>query len=302
MSEVKGHTVEEVHRAIQELAYSYYMRGKNIQYNSMKVHFFSPEEATCHNVNYLTCSRLARNIYHELFGITLPTPTEQLIKYSRENIGSPEVIAYSHINSEKNVEMKVYSPEEPNKYKTLINPSVKDIIPLVDVGDVLCYTGHTILIYKIEKDEKGIVKDVIIIESIHGKGKAYVNSKIANRVKLPKGGEFAGPNHFLYLNEKMNSNFEEGLLQGSIGLKKLSKYKHWVNLNNAERKDEYSIMRFVHKDSNGNAILKFNANDLIQTNQILSDGIVILSENQLDRARKYNHLFIEKTVEHLIII
>lgn len=297
MSEVKGHKVEEVHKAIQELAYSYYMRGKNIQYNSMKVHFFSPEEATSQNVNYLTCSRLARNIYHELFNITLPTPTEQLLAYSRQNIGSPEVIAYSHINSEKNVEMKIYSPKEPNKYKTIINPSIKDIIPLVEVGDVLCYTGHTILIYKIEKDENGIVKDAIIMESGHGKGKAYVNSKISNKVKLSKGAEFGGPNHFLYLNEKMNSKFEEGLLQGSIGLKKLSKYKHWVNLNTQQRKDEYSILRFVHKDPNGNAILKFNSNDLIQTNQILNDEIIILSENQLDRVRKYNHLFIEKTVD-----
>ena len=69
----------------------------------------------------------------------------------------------------------------------LINPSIKDIIPLVNVGDVLCYTAHTILIYKIEKDENGYVKEAIIIESGHGKGKSYVNSKIANKVKLPNG-------------------------------------------------------------------------------------------------------------------
>ena len=298
MSNIKGHTVEEVHRAIQELAYSYYMRGKNIQYNTMKSHFFSPEEATYQNVNYLTCSRLARNIYHELFNITLPTPTEHLLAYSRENIGNPEVIAYSHINSDKNVEMKIYSPEEPNKYKILINPSIKDIIPLVNVGDVLCYTGHTILIYKIEKDENGYVKEAIIIESGHGKGKSYVNSKIANKVKLPNGSEFAGPNHFLYLNEKNNSKFKEGLIQGSIGLKKFSTYKHWVNLNNTQqRKDEYTILRFIHKDSNGNAILKFNATDLVNSNQILNDEIIILSQNQLDRVRKFNHLYIEKTVD-----
>ena len=38
--------VEDVHKALQEIAYSYYMRGKDIQYNSHKVHYFSPEEAT----------------------------------------------------------------------------------------------------------------------------------------------------------------------------------------------------------------------------------------------------------------
>ena len=68
---------------------------------------------------------------------------------------------------------------------TLINPSIKDIIPLVQVGDILCYTGHTFLIYDIEKDNDGKVIDAIIMESGHGKGIAYVNSKIGKeRIKL----------------------------------------------------------------------------------------------------------------------
>ena len=49
-------------------------------------------------------------------------------------------------------EMKIYSSKESNNYTTLINPSLKDIIPLVQVGDVLTYTGHTFLIY--ESDNK----------------------------------------------------------------------------------------------------------------------------------------------------
>ena len=31
--------------------------------------------------------------------------------------------------------MKIYSPKESNKFKTLINPSIQDIIPLVQIGD-----------------------------------------------------------------------------------------------------------------------------------------------------------------------
>ena len=64
---------EDVHKALQEVAYNYYMRGKDIQYNSHKVHYFSPEEATSQNVNYLVCSGFTRNVYRELLNITIPT-------------------------------------------------------------------------------------------------------------------------------------------------------------------------------------------------------------------------------------
>jgi len=156
--------VEDVHKALQEVAYSYYMRGKDIQYNSHKVHYFSPEEATSQNVNYLVCSGFTRNVYRELLNITIPVVTASLLAYSKENIGSPEVIFYSHINENKQIETKIYSPKSSNKYKTLMNPSIKEIIPLVQVGDVLTYTGHTFLIYEVEKDSAGKVIDAIIMD------------------------------------------------------------------------------------------------------------------------------------------
>jgi len=179
--------VQDVLKALQEVAYSYYMRGKDIQYNSHKVHFFSPEEATSQNVNYMVCSGFTRNVYRELLNITIPLVTEDLLTYSKENIGSPEVVFYAHINENKQVEGSIYSPKESNKLKTIINPSLKDVIPLVQVGDVLTYSGHTFLIYDVERDSTGKVTDAIIMESGHGRGRAYVNSKIAQKVKFPNG-------------------------------------------------------------------------------------------------------------------
>jgi len=201
------------------------MRGKDIQYNSHKVHYFSPEEATFQNINYLVCSGFTRNVYRELLNITIPVGTASLLAYSKENIGSPEVIFYSHINENKQLEAKIYSPKASNKYKTLMNPSIKDIIPLVQIGDVLTHTGHAFLIYDIEKDSTGKLIDAIIMESSHGKGEAYVNSKIAKKVKLSNGVDFAGPTHFLYLNSYINTNFKDGREQGSVGLNRLSTYK-----------------------------------------------------------------------------
>ena len=209
-------TFDEVQIALKEVAYSYYMRGKFIQYNSLKVNWFSPEEATSQNINYLVCSGFTRNVYRELLNITIPLATMSLLTYAKNNVGSPEVIAYSHINTNNEVEMNLYSPKEVNKVKTMISPSLKDIIHLVRIGDVLTYTGHTFLIYDVIKDNKGKVIDAIIMESGHGRGRAYVNSKIARKVKLSNGQDFAGPNHFLYLNSKLNSDFKEGRVQGSV--------------------------------------------------------------------------------------
>jgi uncharacterized repeat protein (TIGR02543 family) len=83
-------------KAFQEVAYAYYMRGPRIQYNSMKGNpsWFSPEEATAQNSNYLVCSAFAKNVYYDLLGIKIPPYTESLIEYTREHVGSPEVVGY----------------------------------------------------------------------------------------------------------------------------------------------------------------------------------------------------------------
>jgi hypothetical protein len=100
---------EQVQTALKEIAYGYYMRGKNIQYNTLKLEWFNPEEATEQNINYLVCSGLTKNVYRQLFNITIPQFTKDLLKYSRENIGKPEVVLYSNISSNKKMEMKIYS-------------------------------------------------------------------------------------------------------------------------------------------------------------------------------------------------
>ena len=81
-------------KAFQEVAYSYYMRGKYIQYNFPKVHHFSPEEATAQNINYMVCSGFTRSVYGELLNITIPTGTKSLLSYSKKNLGNPEVVLY----------------------------------------------------------------------------------------------------------------------------------------------------------------------------------------------------------------
>ena len=98
-------TLEEVRKAIQEVSYSYYMRGKYIQYNDKKDGFFPPEDATQQNINFLVCTTFTQTVFIELLNISIPAAPGTLLSYSYDNLGSPEVIAYSKINKDNNMEM-----------------------------------------------------------------------------------------------------------------------------------------------------------------------------------------------------
>lgn len=95
-TQANGTGLSEFKKALQEVAYAYYMRGPQIQYNSMKVSYYSPEEATSQNINYMVCSGFNRNVYNELLNIKTPNATSDLLNYGKKYIGDPEVIAYGY--------------------------------------------------------------------------------------------------------------------------------------------------------------------------------------------------------------
>ena len=136
ISYASNSTIEEVQNGLKEMAYSYYMRGKNIQYCLSKIGVFSPEDAPNQNIQYIVCTALVTCTYKEFLGINLPSKSN-FIPYARENIGNPEVIVYSYINDNNIPEMKIYNPNKKNKYEIISNPSISDIIPLVKIGDIL---------------------------------------------------------------------------------------------------------------------------------------------------------------------
>ena len=94
------------------------------------------------------------------------------------------MVAYSYIRDKNISELKIYSPKEENKYKLISNPTINDIIPLLQIGDILVYTGHTQTIYDIEKDKNGKVIYSIIMESYQGSGLTYVKTKIRHHFNI----------------------------------------------------------------------------------------------------------------------
>ena len=271
------------------------MRGRNIQYNQGKLGYFSPEEATEQNLNFEVCATFVRNVYRELLNITF-TYDEGSIIYTRENLGEPEVIAYSYINNKSEPVLLLYTPGEKNYRNITKNFSIKDIIKVVQVGDILTYSGHTKLIYDLERDSDGNVIDAFFMESAQGIGKSYTNTKVCRHRYTFQGKTTSPYLSKLYLNSKLNTGVEEGREEGSLALNRLSLKYYWLHINNTQlRQPEYSILRIMQKDSKGNAVLKFKTTYPKSPNDFLYNDILKLSKKNLDRL-KFKHLYIAKTV------
>ena len=285
-------SVEELRMCAKEIMYSYYMRGPNIQYHASKHFYFSPEEATSHNINYFSCTPFTTSVYMELFNIVFPMSEKDIVSYANENFGKrPEVVAFSNINSEDKIEMKVYNG------KTLYNPTFEQLLPLIQIGDILYQTGHGLIIYDIIKDNKGKVIDAVIMQSAFGKGKTFIKSKMPRHiVYYPNGNEFVGATNTLYLNKKYNSDVEEGNFEGTVGMVKFSKYVYWANMTNPlYRYKNYIIFRIIHENSDKNAILKFIGGYYSYKSSFKDGDLLELTIKNKDRL-KFKHLYIEKIV------
>ena len=172
-------------------------------------------------------------------------------------------------------------------------------MPIIEIGDVLTNSIHAFLIYDIEKDKDGNIIDAILMEST-SYNNTYINSKISEKVTLSSGETFGNYLDYLFLNSMNNTNFKEGLEQGTVNIRRLSIYSYWVNINNTKLSEkEYSILRFIQKDSKGNAILKYkaiNRSNKRLPNDLFNDDIIHLPKKNLDRIQKFSHLYIEKIV------
>ena len=275
------------------------MRGKNIQYNGAKSYIFSPEEATEQNINNLGCTPFTVAVYLELLNVSTPNHPNHFFQYVTDNWGSPEIFAYFHSNEETNeFVMEYYSPTGTDKYKTIKNPTFKeDIVPKLQIGDIMVTEDHGALIYDLVKDNNGKVIDAIIIQSTMGIGRSYVNSKLY----AISSGKFTTVINKLFLNSKLNTDIEEGLNEGSIGIKYLSKYYEWAHIDDpSKRWGKYLIFRILNEDKLGNSILNYKNIYSYYPNNFTDNDIIELSNKNKDRS-KFKRLFIEKTADKKIV-
>lgn len=289
---MKEKNMTESEKILRQMMYSYYMRGVAIQYNTLKRSLFSPEEATGQNINYMVCSALPYNIYRELFNISIPAYTVDLLKYTRANLGRPEVIAYGKVDNGVPV-MSFYDKNSGKQPVVKTGPNIKDLLPYLRYGDILTAAsknaGHTIMVYDLVYDNSGNITDAYMIECGYSYVKNIVNTKIAQKVFTPKNIQFGSPNHLLHHTAKINETNEGKLLEGSLHLFLLSQSKSWGKLENMSPKLEFSVLRFIHTDSDGNIVLNYAGNSF-------DSKVIRITDKNIDRL-KFEKLYIEKTID-----
>ena len=281
--------------ALKEVAYSYYMRGKFIQYNSMKGNpsWFSPEEATSQNINYLVCSAFVKNVYYDLLGVKLPPYTENLLEYAKDNVGKKEVIAYGKRENNA-LKLNVYDENSENNYTVVTNPTTDDVLKYLKCGDVITYSGHTMLVYDLIYDNNGLVKDAYIIESGHGNGAYNAITKMPKAFSIESANiSFGTANtHSLYYNSRNNTTYEDGREEGSLHLSTFKTVAVWKDISNSTKK-EYSILRFVD-EKDGIAVLNYDGTKY--KDSVHNEESIEITDSAKDRT-KYSRVYIEKTVD-----
>ena len=295
ISYIFNSSYEDVLSSFSELAYIFYMRGPNIQYSDARCAFFPPEDATRQDIKFSVCTYFVKNVYQELLNITIPKHVDSLIRYAKTNIGKPEVFLYSEPNTEnKNIrDYYLYSKEKKDCIKTN-SFSLKELMPLIKPGDVLAYSGHSKLIYDVEKDSNGEVIDAFIIESTIHPGSCFIKTKIPDKVLDGPDGQIKSYSHAtLYLYSQENNKYEEGLTEGTLRLIRLSEYYHWNVLNKVTNLN-YTVLRFINEDSKGNAIINYETWYPEIPYRYNNGDIINLTDKDIDRTKKFKRLYIEK--------
>ena len=290
--EILNSTIEEFRNSLKEVAYSYYMRGKSIQWCVARDHFFSPEEATEQSANYLVTSSFTTTVYQELLNVVVPYSPSSLLQYANDYNDKTEVAGNTYMISDDIMEMRFYISADETK--VIQNPSLNQIFPFLQVGDILVNPSYTALVYDFEKDKNGNITDVIIMQSITGyHNNSYIKTKLP--IVYASNSLYYYPSAYFYFNDKLNSDFEEG----TIKMGKLSKQGAWANINTKYRSSQYAILRFVQGDSENNAVLKYESiYDYYKANYTYNSKIN-LSDNSIDRSKKFSHLYIAKTVDEM---
>ena len=194
------------------------------------------------------------------------------------------------------LEVKYYSPNAENNYKTVINPDFQLLISLVEIGDMLNTPDHTLIVYDIITDNNGNKVDAILIHSMSGSGVRYIRIKVPRYyTESPKGDEYKNEYYTIFLKEMINSKFEESVTEATLNAVNLSKYFMWCDLTQPPKASNYTIIRPIHVNDKNQPIFKFITQGDNQ-NKYKDNDTIELTKQNLDRI-KFKHLYIEKLVD-----
>ena len=129
LSEILNSTIEEFRNSLKEVAYSYYMRGKSLQWCYARDQFFSPEEATEQNANFIVTSSFTSSVYEELLNVVVPYAGSSLLKYANDYNDKPEVAGITYKISDDIMQWRFYITADNTE--VIENPSLQQIFPFL---------------------------------------------------------------------------------------------------------------------------------------------------------------------------
>ena len=150
------------------------------------------------------------------------------------------------------------------------------------------------MVYDLIYDDNGKIVNALLINGIHGKGQHYIKTKIPTSISVGNKINFGNSNHFLYYNSKLNTDYDDGLIEGCINLVNIKSSSGWKNIATKSKKNEYSILRFINHDENGNAILNYQGSEYSDSTHD-NEKIYLLDKSK--ERLKHNRIYIEKTVD-----
>ena len=156
-----GIDVDEQRQAVLETAYAYYRQGEQLQYDSYRKNLYStPEDATSCHYTYTVCSGFTFQVYYQALGLRIPDTTATLLNYAKVNKSNKENIIFYYGSSSEIYSDEVLGTQEKANYSNLIKEWSKVLQP----GDVIVVTGHSMLVESVDID-KGTIT---LLESAYG--------------------------------------------------------------------------------------------------------------------------------------
>ncbi len=298
---------ETAQKIVKEVMKSYYIRGRNIQYNYSKVNYpiNSPEEATSQDITYSVCAAYTYSVHNQAFGIKYDSKSsydkfprynynisEQAYDYYKNKIRKNDemvkgdgtfLLYYQHAfigshndnckisnTNNKTTKIKyVYGDNDVNEAKGDLETLINNMRP----GDLVVYTGHALIVYDIAINPNTGKKDAIILNSTADE---YISTRIDGTSRLSYNF-FKSP----YGNNGVLDVSEEG----SVQFVWFSQMNNFVNSNGnlSCQKHECAVIRPFYENEKGNAIFNYP-----------------IDKEQYSKAllrTKYPGLLIEKTVD-----
>ncbi len=284
-------TYTDAKKMIQEVIKDYYMRGPYIQYHHSRAEYGvnTPEDATSQETNYAVCANFVYGCYVEAFGMVgtsedNPTFYGSFFPKTSNQWETAAAQYYSLIDNNTVADDCSYivyyekaETKNTEKIKFVCKHSntsvpVSSFAQILRVGDVLTYSGHTLVVYDVVKKSENNY-DALIINAVGG-SKDTIPSRINLATRKLFYNNSASP--------KGLNNIIDISSQGGIKYMWLSEIEQFFNNGVLDcSKSICMVFRPFHNGGNG-----------AEFNYSIDTGVY----NNAKLRTEYPGLYIEKTV------